>query len=246
MNEAENVPLLVDEIFEVLPAEPAFEVILVDDGSTDGTWAVAEAAATRHPNLRLVRHDTRCGQSAALRSGARAARGDWMVTMDGDRQNDPRDIPALMALATGDVALVGGLRRRRADTLSKRLASRFANWLRRSLLRDDCRDTGCGLKVMRRDVFLGLPYFDALHRFIPALVRLHGHAVAFHEVNDRPRVYGQTKYTNWKRALLGLFDLLGVMWLTRRTTIPGSERTSAPARAQDKRILTSNGMKTRG
>ncbi|ACI99314.1 glycosyltransferase family 2 protein [Rhodospirillum centenum] len=222
LNEQDNVLPLVEELYAVL--DPGFELIFVDDGSTDATAERLAAAKERFPGLRLIRHAGRAGKSAALRTGIAAATAPWIVTMDGDGQNDPRDVPRLLAAAEADpaVALVAGLRRKRDDIWRKRVASRIGNGIRRALLRDDCPDTACGLKAIRRDVFLGLPFFDSLHRFFPALVRRHGHAVAMVAVNDRARRAGVSKYTNWGRAVAGLFDLAGVVWLMRRTTLPSA------------------------
>ena len=171
--------------------------------------------------MRVLRHDRRSGQSAAIVTGVRAATAPWILTLDGDGQNDPADAPALLARAwEEDLDLVGGLRLKRQDTWSRRVATRFANGLRQALLKDGCVDTGCGLKVVRREVFLRLPYFSGLHRFLPALVLSYGGRVAFVPVGHRPRQHGQTKYTNWRRALVGIADLRGVMWLRRRTILP--------------------------
>jgi len=226
LDEAENVEPLLEEIRSVLDgiAAPA-EILFVDDGSTDGTAARLSSLADGE-HVRLIRHHRRCGKSAALLTGIRAAQSPWIVTMDGDRQNDPRDVPRLIAVAESGggpaPALVAGLRAKRRDSWARRFASRFANGLRKSLLGDDCPDTACGLKLMRRDVFLALPYFDGLHRFLPALVQIHGHRVAFLPVNDRPRERGQSKYGNLSRAVVGLADLLGVMWLRLRSTLPAA------------------------
>lgn len=229
-NEADNVQPLAEELFRVLGtqppgAEPDFEVIFVDDGSRDGT-ADRVAALLPRPGLRLLRHATQAGKSAALRTGTLAAKAPWIVTLDADGQNDPADVPALLAAAdtTTGCALVAGIRRRRDDTLSKRIASKLGNGIRQALLRDDCPDTACGLKLIRRDVLLALPYFDTMHRFFPALVRRHGHKVAMVKVNDRARRAGMSKYTNLGRAIVGAYDLIGVTWLLRRTTLPSSIR----------------------
>ncbi|WP_434624852.1 glycosyltransferase family 2 protein [Azospirillum sp. B2RO_4] len=227
-NEAENVLPLLEEIERALLPVGGFEIIFVDDQSDDDTQARL-AAAVEAGRLRVLRHVRRSGQSAAVRSGVKAARGEFVVTLDGDGQNDPADIPALFALvSTGEAGapvLVGGLRKKRQDTLSKRWASKFANAVRQSFLQDGCTDSGCGLKLFRRDAFLDLPFFGAMHRFLPALFRAHGHPVAYVPVNHRPRERGVSKYNNWRRGLIGVVDLLGVYWLKRRTKLsPVSER----------------------
>jgi dolichol-phosphate mannosyltransferase len=222
--EADNVEPLIHELFEVLAGGPAFEVIFVDDGSRDATAERIGGLRARYPNLHLLRHGRRSGKSAALRTGTRAAAAPWILTMDGDGQNDPRDIAAMLAAQQGDPAcgLVAGIRRRRDDTWSKRIASRIGNGIRRALLRDDCPDTACGLKLIRRDLMLDLPFFDSMHRFFPAMTRRYGHTVQLVRVNDRARRAGRSKYTNFGRAIGGLFDLGGVLWLLRRTTRPPS------------------------
>lgn len=224
MNEQDNVQPLLAEIYATLPGTLAFELLLVDDGSTDETVARVREVQGLYPGLRLIRHQWRAGKSAALRTGALAARGDWLVTIDGDRQNDPADIPRLLAERDRqpDLVLVAGNRRRRDDTLAKRLTSRLGNGIRRAFLRDACPDTACGLKLIRRDLFLALPFFDSQHRFLPALVKGRGLAYANLAINDRARVAGRSKYTNLGRAAVGLFDLLGVVWLLRRTSVPGA------------------------
>lgn len=223
-NEAGNVVPLCREIAAVLGPRLRYEVIFVDDGSTDQSPAELTAEIAGRDGFRLIRHATRAGKSAALRTGITAARSDWIVTLDGDGQNDPADIPRLLELAWRDGRdariLVAGLRRgRRKDTASRKLASRFANWLRQALLKDGCVDTACSLKVFRRDGFLALPFFDSMHRFLPALFQIYGHSAINEPVNDRPRQHGRTKYTNLGRALVGIPDLLGVLWLKRRTTL---------------------------
>ena len=227
-NEADNVLPLLEEIERALVPVGGFEIIFVDDQSDDDTQARL-APAVEAGRLRVLRHSRRSGQSAAVRSGVKAARGEFVVTLDGDGQNDPADIPALFALvSTGEAGapvLVGGLRRKRQDTLSKRWASKIANAVRQSFLQDGCTDSGCGLKLFRRDAFLDLPFFGAMHRFLPALFRAHGHPVAYVPVNHRPRERGVSKYNNWRRGLIGVVDLLGVYWLKRRTKLsPVSER----------------------
>lgn len=224
LNEQDNVLPQAEELAEVLGAGGEFEVLFVDDGSTDATVDRVNEAMARFPFIRLLRHPARAGKSAALITGARAARAPWVVTMDGDRQNDPRDVPRLLAEAAKDdrIVLVAGMRRRRDDTLAKRVTSRLGNGIRRAMLHDACPDTACGLKLLRRDVLLALPYFDSLHRFFPALVQGRGLAYVNLAVNDRARVAGRSKYTNLGRAAVGLFDLFGVVWLLRRTTLPPS------------------------
>lgn len=223
LDEQDNILPLLDEIYAALAAAPDFEVVVVDDGSTDETAARVTRALAEYPTLRLIRHAGRAGKSAALMTGARVAAGEWLLFIDGDRQNDPADIPGMLDRCEidPDIVLVNGIRTRRQDTLSKRLASRIANAVRGALLRDDCSDTGCGLKLIRRELFLDLPAIDCLHRFIPALVRGRGLAHANQPVKDRPRATGVSKYTNWQRALVGLSDLFGVMWLIRRQKRPG-------------------------
>lgn len=222
LNEQDNILPLVEELAEVLGNGPAYEVLFIDDGSTDATVARIGEARLRHPVIRLIRHSAKSGKSAALRTGAAAARGTWIVTMDGDRQNDPRDVPRMLDLVAADsgLALVAGVRRRRDDTIWKRLASRIGNGIRRALLRDACPDTACGLKLIRRDLLLELPFFDSMHRFFPALTQGRGLRYANLPVNDRARTAGTSKYTNLGRAAVGLFDLFGVVWLLRRTTVP--------------------------
>jgi dolichol-phosphate mannosyltransferase len=229
LNEADNVLPLLDEIEAALAGRDDWEAVFVDDGSADGT---AEVLRPRlGARVRLLRHGERRGQSAAIRTGVRAARGAWIATLDGDGQNDPADIPALLDRRDREPArttLVAGLRARRNDTLSKRVASRIANGVRDAILRDGCPDTGCGLKLFRRDAFLDLPHFGAVHRFLPALFQAQGHGVAYVPVGHRPRRAGASKYGNLKRGLVGAVDLLGVFWLQRRAARPTSVREDAP------------------
>jgi dolichol-phosphate mannosyltransferase len=228
MNEAGNVLPLVEEIAAALrayaPVGENFEIVCVDDGSTDATAAEVKQAQAANPRVRLIRHPMRLGMSAAIRNGVRRAKSAWIMTIDGDRQNDPADAPRLLALAwtkgrEGKI-LAAGLRAKRRDTLGKRLASRFANKIRKTLLNDDCPDTGCSLKIFPRDSYLDLPFFNGLHRFMPALMQLYGHETLFLPVNDRPRAHGVSKSDFLGRALKGLGDLIGVMWLMRRTPKP--------------------------
>jgi glycosyltransferase involved in cell wall biosynthesis len=200
------------------------EILFVDDASTDGTGESLEALRTEVPALRVLRHARNAGQSRAIRTGVLAARAPVIVTLDGDGQNDPADAPALVAaLLAGppSLGLVGGERTRRQDSAGKRLASRLANGLRRRLLADGAADTGCGLKAMRRHAYLALPYFDHMHRYLPALMRREGYDVAFRPVGHRPRTSGVSKYDNLGRAWVGISDLMGVMWLRRRTRQAG-------------------------
>ena len=220
-DEAENIDPLLAEIVAALAGRD-FEIVYVDDGSGDATPARLAAARGKLPMLRVLRHRRSAGQSAALVTGIRAARGTWIATLDGDGQTDPADIPALFARAqAADApALVAGWRARRRDTALKRLSSRLANAVRGALLGDRTPDTGCGLKVFRRDTFLALPAFDHMHRFLPALVRRTGGTVVNQRVNHRPRAAGRSKYGVMNRLFVGIVDLFGVMWLQRRAIRP--------------------------
>ncbi|MBZ6076815.1 glycosyltransferase family 2 protein [Microvirga puerhi] len=215
-NEAPNVLPLVEEIERACAPQGPFEVIYVDDGSTDDTTATVLKARATRPWLRLVTHEASCGQSAAVHTGVHAARGPIVVTLDGDGQNDPAFIPKLVAALNDPViALAAGQRVGRKGAY-KRWQSRVANAVRGRVLKDGTRDTGCGLKAFRRDVYLRLPYFDALHRFMPALVKREGYAIAHVDVVDRHRHAGQSKYGMFDRLWVGILDLAGVWWLIRR------------------------------
>jgi dolichol-phosphate mannosyltransferase len=223
-NEAENIGPLVAEIRAALDGFVGYEIVVVDDGSDDGTSDEVLRSARALPQLRLLRHNRSCGQSAAIRTGVRAARASWIATIDGDGQNDPADIPRLWRLVRetprGAPLLVNGHRQQRRDSWSKRRASRIANAVRRRLLHDDTPDTGCGLKLFSRALFLDLPYFDHMHRFMPALVLREGGTVRSVPVNHRPRRCGTSKYGLLDRLGAGIVDLLGVLWLQRRAARP--------------------------
>lgn len=214
-NEAGNIGALLDEVFATLPPALLGEVIVVDDGSTDST--LDEVRARLHGPLRLIRHARSAGQSRAIRSGVQAARFARIATMDGDGQNPPADLIALAAAQrNGGPHLVGGHRVARRDRWAKRIASRLANGLRRALLRDACPDTGCGLKVFPRDLYLDLPFFHGQHRYLPALMRAQGASALFLPVGDRARRHGRSNYDNLRRGLQGAVDLIAVAWLIRR------------------------------
>lgn len=216
-DEAGNVAPLAREIAAALKGEP-HEILFVDDGSSDGTAAALAALKPEIPQLRVLSHSRNLGQSRGIRTGVAAARGDIIVTLDGDGQNDPADIPKLLSAlrADPDTAMVSGVRVRRQDSASRRWASRLGNGFRSALLGDGATDTGCGLKAFRRSIFLELPYFDHIHRFLIALVQREGGKVAFVPVHHRPRLTGSSKYTNFGRLLVSVQDLLGVRWLQRR------------------------------
>ncbi len=217
-NESGNVAPLVAEIAAAL-TDRAFEIVYVNDGSTDTTEQELRALMRERSWLRQIRHQSSCGQSAAIRTGVAMARAPLVVTIDGDGQNDPAFIPALIAaFAAGGtrVGLVAGQRIGRKATPFKKLQSRIANAIRSAVLKDGTRDTGCGLKAFHRDLFLALPYFDGLHRFLPALVRREGLDIVYVEVVDRSRRHGTSNYGFWDRLWVGLIDLFGVWWLIRR------------------------------
>jgi dolichol-phosphate mannosyltransferase len=222
-NEAPNIAPLVEEIRAALDGRCAYEIIYVDDGSRDPTAAEIARLARSVPALKLVRHRASCGQSAAILSGVKAARAPWIATLDGDGQNDPADIPRLFDIArrapAGAALMVAGWRRNRQDSAVKRLSSRIANGVRNRLTGDGTPDTGCGLKVFRRELFLELPYFDHCHRFLPALVKRAGGRTLSVPVNHRPRARGRSNYGTFDRLFVGIADLLGVMWLMRRAKL---------------------------
>jgi dolichol-phosphate mannosyltransferase len=226
LNEAGNIGQLVAETYETVPEAILAEVIVVDDGSTDATPAEVKAmiASGRYRGLKYIRHATKSGQSTAIRTGVLAATAPVIATMDGDGQNDPRDITRLLEklspAGSPGPALIGGVRTNRKAEGSKRFASIAANAIRKTLLNDGCPDTGCGIKVYWREAFLRLPWFASQHRYMPALFQTYGYEVGYEPVNDRARQAGVSNYKNWRRALVGLYDLIGVSWLRRRTVIP--------------------------
>lgn len=223
-NEAENVAKLVDEIATAFAGQ-AYEMIFVNDCSTDNTLAVLQGLKQTYPNLRALSHRVNAGQSRSVRTGILAARASIIGTLDGDGQNDPADLPAMYAQLTRADApeglqLVGGRRAKRIDSAAKKIASKFGNGVRKKLLKDNADDTGCGIKVFGREAFLRLPYFDHIHRYIPALMLREGYEAEFMDVNHRSREFGVSKYTNFGRLIVSIADLRGVMWLNKRARNP--------------------------
>ena len=218
-NEQDNVASLIAEINAALTIE--HEIIYVDDGSTDATYNTLKNLQKEYTQLRVIYHEAGCGQSTAVRTGVKFAKYDWVATLDGDGQNDPADIPKLLAALTEGVELVGGNRRAsRRDTWIKRMSSVIANTVRSKMLRDDTPDTGCGLKLFSRAAFLDLPYFDHMHRFLPALIKRRGGKIVSVPVSHRNREHGKSNYGTIDRLLVGIVDLFGVAWLQRRAKIP--------------------------
>lgn len=219
-NESGNVASLIGEINAALK-HIVHEIIYVNDGSTDNTLSQLKTLQAQFSQLKVVSHAQSCGQSTAVRSGVKAAKFDWIATLDGDGQNDPADILKLIAAIAEGVDLVGGNRRAsRRDTWVKRMSSVIANTVRSKMLRDDTPDTGCGLKLFKRDAFLDLPYFDHMHRFLPALIKRSGGKIVSVPVAHRNREHGKSNYGTIDRLLVGIVDLFGVAWLQRRAKIP--------------------------
>ncbi|MCC4611165.1 glycosyltransferase family 2 protein [Xanthomonas campestris pv. esculenti] len=219
-NERDNVAALVEEITRALRGVVAFEIVYVDDHSRDDTLAVLQGLKATTPELRVLHHVTQSGQSTAVRSGVKAARASWIATLDGDGQNDPADIPKLLiarSQAQVQVKLFAGWRVNRQDSGSKRWASKWANAIRSRMLQDNTPDTGCGIKLFEREAFLDLPYFDHMHRYLPALMQRAGWRTVSVPVNHRHRTAGVSKYNNLNRALVGIRDLRGVAWLITRS-----------------------------
>ncbi len=231
LNEAGNIGRLIEETYAAIPQARLGEVIVIDDCSDDSTGREVKALTERYPTLRYLRHAARCGQSAAIRTGVLAAAGPLIATMDGDGQNDPGDIPNLLgglgaSLSEGP-AMVGGVRVNRRAVGSRRFASVIANRVRNACFKDNCPDSGCGIKVYWREAYLRLPFFSSMHRFMPTLFLAAGYRVAYAPVNDRVRVAGSSKYTNFGRMLTGIYDLIGVVWLRKRTVVPHIVEDSA-------------------
>lgn len=222
-NEADNILPLLEEIMSVLVTENEYEIIAVDDGSTDGTTGRLRTACNDNSSLRVLRHARRCGQSAALYSGVTAAKGPLIVTLDGDGQNDPADIPGLLkryAQEADDWLLLAGQRVKRQDSFITRLSSRLANAVRRRVLADAAPDSGCGLKLFPRELFLQMPAFNHMHRFLPALAQRAGARTLSVVVHPRARRHGVSKYGIHNRLWVGIIDLLGVIWLQHRRMQP--------------------------
>ena len=225
-NERDNVTPLVNEIVAALRGKYSFEIVYVDDQSKDDSLQVLKDLMTSVPELRVVQHLRQSGQSTAVRNGVKAARGSWIATLDGDGQNDPADIPKLIEArntAAPEIKLFAGWRVNRKDTGSKRWASKIANTIRASFLKDETPDTGCGIKLFERAVFMDLPYFDHMHRYLPALVKRAGFQSISVPVNHRERGSGVSKYNNLGRAWVGLKDLRGVAWLIKRSKVTGTK-----------------------
>ncbi|OQK15923.1 dolichol-phosphate mannosyltransferase [Methyloprofundus sedimenti] len=224
-NEQENIESLIAEIAAALQPLYTFEMIFVDDGSSDATLAKLKTAALKYPQLRILHHQVCCGQSRAIHTGVSAAQYSWIATLDGDGQNDPADICKLAEEQqqhenSESLWMLAGFRHKRNDNGWRKFSSRFANSIRQKILQDNTPDTGCGLKLFLRDKFLQLPYFDHIHRFLPAMILATGGQVISVKVNHRPRNHGQSKYGTLDRLMAGIIDLLGVVWLKKRSSLP--------------------------
>lgn len=247
-NEQNNLAQLINEIVKAMAQaapSPAYEILVIDDGSTDGTRAEILPLMGQIGPLRVLAHTRRAGKSAALKTGFGAAEGAWIATLDGDGQNDPADLARLWKeIASGPATQIyAGVRNRRNDGLVKKLTSRFANAVRRRALRDTARDSGCGFKVLPRPLATALPYFDNMHRFLPALARRHGYGVREVLVNDRPRVHGRSKYGFFDRAAVSFLDLIGVYWLVRRYSDRGAIEELGLPRATEIRPSQTYGLR---
>ncbi len=224
-NESKNITPLITKTDEVLKnMQISYEIISIDDASSDDTYKILKELSSKIKPLRVLHHENNCGQSTSVVTGIRNAKGELIATLDGDGQNNPKDIPDLFkALVESDdpnLKMIAGYRKKRKDTIFKRWGSKFANAVRSRLLKDSTPDTGCGLKLFYRETFLKLPYFDHMHRFLPALVQREGYSVISVEVSHFPRVHGKSHYNNLQRLWVGIIDLMGVMWLIRRSFKP--------------------------
>ncbi len=224
LNEAENLHTLINEIQTALEGQLNYEIIGIDDGSIDNSWLCLQQMTKQFDKFRIIRHRRSYGQSVAILTGVKVAQAEWIVTLDGDGQNDPADILRLLAILhqpdrPAQLQLITGYRRKRRDTWLKRWSSKMANYIRNRLLHDHTLDTGCGLKLFSRQAFLALPHFNHLHRFLPALILRGGGEILSVEVNHRPRQHGQSNYGFFNRLGVGIIDLLGVIWLQRRSTL---------------------------
>ena len=227
-DEAANIGKLLDEIGAATTSCSSFDVIAVDDGSSDNTLAVLRAYKQTHAlPLIILKNPHNLGQSTSIYMGVRQSQRDWIVTIDGDGQNDPADIPRLLACAEANpnADMVAGQRAKRRDSWNKRIASRIANGVRSRVLKDATPDTGCGLKLVRRELFLAIPYFNHMHRYLPALANRHGGTVLQVPVNHRHRTEGKSKYGTLDRLWVGIWDLMGVMWLMKRNRLPQTPPT---------------------
>jgi dolichol-phosphate mannosyltransferase len=223
-NEADNIPTLLDEVHQALNDFCEYEIVVVDDGSSDSTPNVLEKSSESLSTMRVLRHENCCGQSTALITGVRSAEHPIICTLDGDGQNDPADLPkmitALTSSGSNELAMIAGYRKKRKDSKWRLISSRIANAVRRRMLSDNTPDSGCGIKVFYRETFMSMPQFDHMHRFMPCLVQRTGGTVQSVEVNHRPRIHGRSHYGTLGRLMVGIVDLAGVAWLVRRNKLP--------------------------